>query len=169
MTILGSTPILSTLTNNSNVTTKRQSEVTSDKKLDDLCSLSWSLEVLGIRSDELETADEMVIRNFRETVRKENGRFVVRWPWKTENPSIPSNYRLSIARLRQTIERNTTETLQRCDSNFKEQLQLGIIEQPPVSSPYLKHYIPWKAVLRNGKIRVVMLQLRPNPVAALML
>jgi len=61
---------------------------------------------LGIRSSQLEETNESVLQNHRDTVtRDENGRFVVRWPYKKENPSLPLNYRLSLARLKKVMEK----------------------------------------------------------------
>lgn len=125
-------------------------------ELDKLCSLYWSLEVLGIRSSQLEEVNESVLQHHRETVtRDEDGRFVVRWPYKKESPSLPSNYRLSLARLKKIFEKWDSSALEECNKNFLEQLKLGIIEKVPIDSPYLKHYIPWKPVFRNNKIRIV--------------
>lgn len=128
----------------------------NDDELDKFCSLFWSLEVLGIRNSQLEETNETVLNNHRETVRRDdNGRFIVRWPYKKENPSLPSNYRVSFARLRKTLEKTEFSVLEQCDKNFKEQLSLGIIEPAPQDSPFMKHYIPWKPVFQKGKIRVV--------------
>lgn len=151
-------PVLTTLqlaTTNTLETTKL-TKISNDNELDKLCSLYWSLEVLGIRNSQLQDTNEFVLQNHRETVtRDENGRFVVRWPYKKENPSLPSNYRLSLARLRKTSEKCDPNVLKDCDKTFKEQLSLGIIEPAPHDSPYLKHYIPWKPVYRKEKIRIV--------------
>jgi hypothetical protein len=59
-------------------------------------SLLWDLEVLGIKLSELDPMAEIVLENFDKTVRFENGRYVVSWPWKQENPSLPKNYRLCV-------------------------------------------------------------------------
>ena len=151
-------PILSALqiaTTNTLETPKLPTK-TDDDEFDKLCSLFWSLEVLGIRSSQLEQTNESVLQKHRDTVRRnEDGRFVVRWPYKKENLSLPSNYRLSLARLKKIFEKSDKMVLQECDKNFKEQLNLGIIEEAPKDSPFLKHYIPWKPVFRNEKIRVV--------------
>lgn len=129
--------------------------IINDKKLEDLCTLNRSLEVLGIRSKELENVEDEIIEHFRKAVQIENERYIVRSAWKIENPSLPANYRVSMARLKGTIEKNTIENLKKCDKNFKEQLSSSIIEHAPSTSPFLKHYIPWKAIFRKNKIREV--------------
>ena len=60
--------------------------------------LFWDLEVLGIRLTENDV-EEMVIKHFKETRSIENKRHVVSWPWKSENPRLPSLYHMSLRRL----------------------------------------------------------------------
>lgn len=115
----------------------------------------WSLDVLGIQSAKANNVDDFVLRNFRETIRFENNRFIVRWPWKSENPSLPSNFWMCMSRLKSSHQQSNLELLQKYDDVLKEQLALGIIEYAPKQMRYLTHYMPHPAILRNGKIRVV--------------
>ncbi|XP_057296268.1 uncharacterized protein LOC130625227 [Hydractinia symbiolongicarpus] len=52
----------------------------------------WSLETIGI--DTKNKSESNVLQAFKETVKMENGRYQVSWPWKEDEPNIPDNYEL---------------------------------------------------------------------------
>lgn len=74
---------ISSFSNNSFTFPSEEKEYTEEEKS---CSLFRSLEVLGIRTSEIDDIKDLVIQKFRETIYidKETARFVVRWPWKHE-------------------------------------------------------------------------------------
>jgi hypothetical protein len=115
----------------------------------------WELEVLGIRNKELESIDNVIIEQFRRTTRFENGRYVVCWPRKTDNLNLPTHYRMCVARLKNQLRTMDRETLARYDETIREQLTAGVIEKAPRESRHNVHYMPHKAVLREGKLRIV--------------
>lgn len=123
--------------------------------LDGILGNLWSLEAIGIKASESDVTDDLVLEKFRQTVRFENNRYVVRWPWKQENPQLPSNFRMAMARLNSLYERSTHELMTQYQKLLSEQLNLGIIEPAPMSTPFLTHYLPHRALFRNNKIRVV--------------
>ena len=54
---------------------------------------------LGI-TDKVDNSEyEEAMANFKETVRYEDGRYVVTWPLKEENPQLPENRSLAVGRL----------------------------------------------------------------------
>ena len=51
--------------------------------------------------------DDKALQKFNDTVRFEDGRYQVTWPWKEEYPSLPTNYELAMGRLRSLVNRLT--------------------------------------------------------------
>ena len=60
----------------------------------------WKLETLGISEPVSVNDDDQALQKFNDTVRFEDGRYQVTWPWKKESPSLPTNYQLALGRLR---------------------------------------------------------------------
>lgn len=127
------------------------------KEVSSLLQKLWDLESLGIRVSEFGDVSAAVIEHFHSTCRIENGRYVVCWPWKGPKVdlNIPTNYRLCVARLKGTLKSTSKELLRQCDEKFREQLSEGIIEKVTSQSCYAQHYLPYKVVQREGKIRIV--------------
>ena len=65
----------------------------------------WNIESIGVYDNPRTTNDEFVMRNFKETVKFEEGRYQVTWPWKDIPPDLPVNRELAMGRLRSTISR----------------------------------------------------------------
>ncbi len=85
-----------------------------------LKEILYSLEILGIKSSELEDCIGQMLQRFRKTLRFGNNRFVVRWPWKVENPRLPTHYRICLCRLQSLFKSTPSEILESCDRLFKE-------------------------------------------------
>ena len=60
----------------------------------------WNLEHIGIRDSPYEIDDERAIEIFNKSIKFENNRYYVTWPWKDRNPNLPSNFTLSLGRLK---------------------------------------------------------------------
>ena len=88
-----------------------------DSKVDptDDIRFLWDLETLGIRTSETQSIDSQVIDFFRKTTQFENGRYVVRYPWKNFPPSLPTHYNMCFAHLRSLLQNSTQETLLECN------------------------------------------------------
>ena len=118
----------------------------------------WELESLGIREKEETLYDE-----FASVVKFKNGRYEVPLPWKEFHDPLPTNYQLSMSRLRGLLRRLKQEptVLKEYDRIIQEQLKRGIIEAVPSSEapPKTTHYLPHHAVIRQDKsttkVRVV--------------
>ena len=46
----------------------------------------WNIESIGVHDNPRMSNDEMVMRNFKETITFENGSYQVPWPWKDIPP-----------------------------------------------------------------------------------
>ena len=123
----------------------------------------WSLEAIGITDSPRTCDDDQALENFQKTVRYENNRYFVTWPWKEPNPSLPQNYQLAAGRLKFILSRlqKDPQLLRSYAAVIQEQLDRGIIEvvtNESVEGPY-KHYIPHHAVVtpskNTTKVRVV--------------
>ncbi|XP_065195843.1 uncharacterized protein LOC135827242 [Sycon ciliatum] len=120
----------------------------------------WSLESLGINDNPETTDNDMVREHFNATIRKENGRYTVNWPWKEKAPQV--NYELARGRLVSLIKRLFTQPdiLRHYDQTIRDQHASGIIEEVPNAVPTGPvHYLPHQCVQRQAstttKLRIV--------------
>ncbi|XP_068750817.1 uncharacterized protein [Montipora capricornis] len=121
------------------------------------------LETLGISEPVSVNDDDQALQKFNDTVRFEDGRYQVTWPWKKESPSLPTNYQLALGRLRCLTNRlaKNPEHLTKYDAVIQDQLHKGIVEIVPdeESVNTLKHYIPHDEIVTpektTTKIRIV--------------
>ena len=54
---------------------------------------------IGIKSNDNQERDYLVMQIFKKTITKENKRYQVSWPWRTHNHYLCENYKLSLGRL----------------------------------------------------------------------
>ena len=122
----------------------------------------WRLESIGINDSPLESDNEVAQKKFSETLKFEQGRYTVSWPWKEDQPDLPENRTLALGRLKSLVStmKNNPELIQKYDDIITDQLNKGIIEKVG-SEPngLIKHYIPHHAVVNPAKattkVRVV--------------
>ena len=146
-------------TSTHNMLTSVESSITAKPNLE----LFWNLESLGITESPLTCDDDLALDHFNKTVKFEEGRYMVTWPWKEENPNLPSNYYLALGRLKSILQKlhKHPQLLQQYDAIIQEQLQRGIIEKIVTESEEgpIKHYIPHHPVITplksTTKVRVV--------------
>ena len=105
----------------------------------------WNIDSIGVYDNPRTSNDEMVMRNFKETVKFEDGRYQVTWPWKDIPPDLPVNRELAMGRLRLTVSRmrSKPDLMKRYDSIIQDQLDTEIIEK--VNSTFADG---WLVVLR---------------------
>ncbi|XP_060588499.1 uncharacterized protein LOC132743919 [Ruditapes philippinarum] len=122
----------------------------------------WKIESIGVNNKDIAIDDKYAMEKFKSTVRFENGRYQVTWPWKELSPNLPANRELAYGRLKSCLKkmRNKPEILEKYDSIIQDQLKKGVIEKVNDSlSDGLVHYIPHHAVItpqkNTTKIRVV--------------
>ena len=122
----------------------------------------WSLETIGIKDDPSPSPDDQIGQDFENSVRFEDGRYEVRWPWKDNDTDLPENFGLAFGRLKSLSRRFQQDPalLQRYDSVINDQLKKGIIELAPSTPPQPPiHYLPHQPVITpqksTTKLRVV--------------
>ena len=78
----------------------------------------WSLETIGIKDDPSPSPDDQIGQDFENSVRFEDGRYEVRWPWKDNATDLPENFGLAFGRLKSLSRRFQQDPalLQRYDS-----------------------------------------------------
>ena len=97
----------------------------ANKKLEADVAKLWDLETLGIRST------DNVHEELLDTVEHNGSRYSVRLPWKAGHRPLPTNYSLSVNRLKGQLRklREQPEVLGRYVQVIKDQLQANIIEE----------------------------------------
>ena len=140
---------------NSDVTTQSS----STGNLDNILQSFWELESLGIAD-----LDHNVLTEFDKSIEFKDGRYEVSLPWKENHPLLPTNYQLSLNRLRGLLHRlrHQPTVLQQYDNVIQDQLKKGMI-QPVQDLEDIQearvHYLPHHAVIRQDrettKLRVV--------------
>ena len=114
----------------------------------------WNVEGIGITVNPNCSDNERALEQFNETLKFEDGRHRVTWPWKEENPDLPANRELSVGRLKSVVSKleNRPELLQKYNSVLTEQLEKALIERTEeTSGGSLKHYLPHHAVVNPLK------------------
>ena len=116
----------------------------------------WDLETLGV------TECDGVYEEFMDNISFNGTRYSVKLPWKEGHDSLPSNYELSLSRMKSEIRklRKEPEILEEYDAVMKEQSDSGVIETvTQLEKADQVHYIPHLAVVRREasttKVRVV--------------
>lgn len=123
----------------------------------------WDLENIGIKENPVETGDDFALKKFNETIRFENSRYSVTWPWITYPPELSDNYGLSLGRLNSLLKQHgkNREFLSKYNDIISDQLSLGIIEkvEKEQCDSSVIHYLPHHAVIRpdknTTKVRIV--------------
>ena len=122
----------------------------------------WKLESIGISDSPVESDNDVALKKFSETLKYDEGRYTVTWPWKEEQPDLPDNRALALGRLKSLVSRmrNNPELIQKYDDIITDQREKGIIDKVgSESNSLIKHYIPHHAVVNptkaTTKVRVV--------------
>ena len=121
------------------------------QKLDDTLKSFWELESFGVPSIDRSLYDE-----FREKIKLRDGRYEVSLPWKTPRPILPTNFNLSLKRLKGLLTRLRSEKdiLKEYDLVMRSQIEQGIVESvssKPEPDDSGVHYLPHHAVIRRDK------------------
>lgn len=116
----------------------------------------WQLDAIGVVDSVKDDDAEIALKMFQQTVRRENGRYVVRFPFKEPNPSLPSNFGLCFGRLQSVCNRlqQDPQLMKMYSDVIHEQLEKEYIEPVldwnKVEGP-LVHYLPHHAVIKMNK------------------
>lgn len=123
----------------------------------------WKLETIGITDSITITDDEKAAQLFSDSIKFEDGRYEVGWPWKEREPELNENFSLAYGRLKALIYRlkKHPELYDKYNGVIIEQEQKGTIEKVLKEPAFLtlKHYIPHHAVITpskaHTKVRIV--------------
>ena len=63
----------------------------------------WKLESIGINYSPVESDNDVALKEFSETLKYDEGRYTVTWPWKQERPDLPDNRALTLGRLKSLV------------------------------------------------------------------
>jgi hypothetical protein len=116
----------------------------------------WSLEALGIGDKAEENDDDKAVELFNKSIsRDEEGRYEVKYPWKSSHPPLSDNFSMAFSRLNSLWGklRASPELLSDYQRIIGEQIKLGIIE-PAERTGQPEHFLPHQPVL-GTKTRVV--------------
>ncbi|CAO4375216.1 unnamed protein product [Caenorhabditis nigoni] len=142
--------------------------INTDGRDDELCQQLqrfWELETIGIQDINPHSKSETEANQIFETTttRNPDGRYVVRLPFSNKN-DIPSNRALAHGRLQSALRQlgRNSELFDKYAKIFKEQLELGFIEEVPCESHsdgpvthYLPHHPIVKETSKTTKVRIV--------------
>ena len=124
----------------------------------------WQLETIGVNDDPYVNDNDEVMRMFQSTIVNVNGRYTVRWPFKNHLPHLPTNYGIAYNRFLNVFHKlqSNPTLLEKYNSIFEEQLQLGIIKKLDPSTVYdpLFHYLPHHPVVNMQKSNQSLHRLR---------
>lgn len=129
----------------------------------------WELDVIGIGQKERDTIpleEDPVFQQFLATTTFENGRYTVRWPWKSLPIGLPRGEGLVRGCLLAQLKRprHQPQLLQQIAAVFDDHLKREYIEPVPeaeiAENGHPIHYLPHHAVEREDKsttkVRVVL-------------
>ena len=63
----------------------------------------WKLETIGISDSPDQCDNDVALKKFSETLKYDQGRYSVTWPWKEDCPDLPENKALALGRLRSLV------------------------------------------------------------------
>ena len=134
-------------------------KVTSMSAKDFAVTQLWDLDTIGVRDpSDVKTKlqdEHEAQQQFLETIsRNEDGRYVVRLPWKEGHPRLPDNWTEAERRLKRTVvklkEAGLYETYDKLFQDWEEE---GFIEEiNDAGSDSIVHYIPHRAVIKKDSL-----------------
>ena len=142
---------------NINFISDKETNVLNDKaSLQDQIHKLWDLDSVGVRP----TTD--VHEDIVDKIEFTGERYSTKLPWKEAHKPLPTNYGVSVARLKGQLSKlkKSPEVLQEYDNIIKDQLERGIVEKVVgLDNSSNVHYLPHHAVIREEaettKLRIV--------------
>ena len=120
----------------------------------------WDLESIGVPPDE--DAVDPLLKSFDETVKFEDGRYIVGLPWKDDASKLKDNHKLAGARLeRMTQKLSQQPDLERRYRSALDDMESNgvIVEVDEFVSQYPTYYMPHRPIIKESsnttKIRPV--------------
>nr|CAD2200436.1 unnamed protein product [Meloidogyne enterolobii] len=118
----------------------------------------WSLETIGVKDDPVCKDDKIALDLFNNSIkRKENGSYVVKWPWKIERDSLPSNFSLAYKRFLNLMDKlkKNPDLLDKYEEIINNDLERGVIEKAERKKDEIEHFLPHHPVNNTKKVRIV--------------
>ena len=133
---------------NSNLYSNVDSVVPTNPNIEDF----WKIESIGVMDSPPLTNDEIALKTFNDSLKIENGRFQVKWPWIEEFPQLPTNRPLAYGRLKSCVNRlQNSNLIYQYDRIIQDQLNMGVIEKVESTSGDMMHYLPHHPVINHQK------------------
>ena len=140
--------------------------LTFDSFTEDSLKQCWELEAIGIADSGEKAVHDPVLEEFNQTVRYENGRYVVNLPWKKNHPPLINNYGIALRRLESLVFKlqKDPDLHSKYDAVISQMLNDGMVEEVPdhqmkQSGEQPVFYMPHRPVVReestSTKIRPV--------------
>ena len=119
--------------------------------------------MIGIKDPISKESDEEAIEKFCNTIKFEEGRYQITWPWKLNGVGVSDNFEVALRRMKSLVRRlqSDADLLQIYDGIIKQQLNQGIIERvdDDVNQHIQRYYMPHHPVLTpkkaTTKVRIV--------------
>jgi len=121
----------------------------------------WKAEASGISSDPVDTEDSFLQAYMQTSIKRQpDGALSLKFPWKEDHPSLPSNFSICAKRTRSLAQRlaKTPELLQMYGNILADQERKGFIERVKDFQTQQAHYIPHRPVKKDSNttpIRIV--------------
>lgn len=123
----------------------------------------WDLDTIGIKDRCSISNDDLALQSFEATLKYEDKRYYVDFPWKNDSRDVQSNYGLAVGRLKSLIRRHSDDgILKVCEDTLTEQLRNGILEEVPNEElDKSSCFFPFHAIIKDSsncttKVRFVM-------------
>ncbi|MFH4982659.1 hypothetical protein AB6A40_009368 [Gnathostoma spinigerum] len=118
----------------------------------------WKLETIGISETIGGKEDRDALWKFQKHIEgKQDGRYIVGLPWKTDSPKVPYNLGICIGRLKGALKKleKKPELFEEYDKVFRQQIEQGVIEEVPrQEAGPLVSYLPHQPVLTADKATI---------------
>ena len=114
----------------------------------------WRLESICIMDSPVDSDKDRALKIFNKTLRFEDERYRVTWPWKEDKSCLPENRELAFGRIKSLVKKmkSNSQLVDKYDAIIQNQLQLGIIERVTSNErDTTKYYIPHHAVINPDK------------------
>ena len=119
----------------------------------------WNVEAIGITDPQANTDDEEATQRFKETLKRDGGRYQVTWPWKEDRSELLENRGLAKGMLNALVNKvqRHPDLMQRYDTVIQDQLEKGVFETVDRNTyDGTKHYIPHHVVITPKKLTTTL-------------
>ena len=65
----------------------------------------WKLESISINDSQVESDSDVALKKFSETLKNDEGRYTITWPWKEKPPDTPDTRALALGKLKSLVSR----------------------------------------------------------------